>query len=165
MKFNFAHLNIKKFEYIDQISTIIMINSSGNLFSLYYPTISDLIEINKENQQIYVTLSEIENLQIVVSDIQALADYLILIDDKDNIYYIHVNNLNTSAPKINKIDADKEKSEFEPNKIKLISFQKNYEKILKISSTDENLMFIDNSYKVKSIKKVKIILDILYKHK
>jgi hypothetical protein len=146
MKFNFSSLKLKKFVFLEQISTFLMINSSGNLFNLYYPSLTDLIEISQSDQQIYVTLSEIENLQIVVTDIYALVDYLILVDDKDIIYYIHVNNLNRLQKKNNEEEGEKQEEKY---KIKFIAFEKNYGKILKISKGEDNLMFIDDSYRVK----------------
>jgi hypothetical protein len=146
MKFNLSSLNFKKFVYIEQNSTFLMINSTGNLFVLNYPSLSDLNEKNQNDQQIFVTLSEIENLQIVVTDIYALTEYLILIDDKEFIYYIYLNNLNI-LPKKN-IEEEVEKQQTE-QKLKLMGFSRNYGKILKISNTEDNLMFIDDSYRVK----------------
>ena len=146
MKFNLSSLNFKKFVYIEQNSTFLMINSTGNLFTLNYPSLSDLNEKNQNDQQIFVTLSEIENLQIVVTDIYALTEYLILIDDKEFIYYIYLSNLNI-LPKKN-IEEEVETQQTE-QKLKLMGFSRNYGKILKISNTKDNLMFIDDSYRVK----------------
>jgi len=147
MKLNLSSLNIKKFVYIEQNSTFLMINSKGNIFILNYPSVSDLIEKNNNHKQIFVTLSEFENLQIVVTDLYALTEYLILIDNKEFIYYIYLNNLNTLQKKnIEEEEVEKQQTE---QKLKLIAFTRNYGKILKISNTEDNLMFIDDSYRVK----------------
>ena len=129
MKFDFSLFRIKKFIYIDQISTMLLVDSNGKLFTLKYSTKSELIN----------NLEAVEFVKNVITEIYSFKEYVIIIDENQNIFYTQILNL---------IAALESTSIEYKEKFKLIQFEKNYEKILKISVTEDNLTFIDSSYRV-----------------
>ncbi len=167
MSFNLAHVNIKRFIYIKEKSSFMMIDTNGKIFSFFYPSLEELLELNKK--EIYLGLSQFQDLNILVKDIFYIKDFVILLDSKDDFYYLHVDNLglnNTKEDllKNNKSDKNIKKSEPDTNEIiiglesinidsdksiiKICSIKRNYSKILKISSSEANIMFVDDSHQI-----------------
>ena len=80
MKFDFSSFRIKKIIYIDQISTMLLVNSSGKLFSLKYSAKS---ELNTD-------IEEVEFIKTVVTHIYSFKEYVIIIDENQNIFYTQI---------------------------------------------------------------------------
>lgn len=167
MKFNFSYPKIKKFVFISEKSSLILIDTQGKMYSFYYPSIHDLIEFNNE---VYLTLSLISEINITVSDIFAIKDFLLLLDDKENFFYVHVNSLGLNFNKqeliksnskegfgIESISLENEakivsnNNEYLANNtniIKICSIEKNYKNIIKIANSESNIMFTDDTHKL-----------------
>jgi hypothetical protein len=180
MKFNFSHIKIKKFTYIKEKSSFIIIDIEGKIFRFYYPNLYDIYEIDKD--EIYLSLSQFQDINISIKDIFYIKDYLILLDVIDNFYFIQVDNLGLNISKLDKNKIERKFSNcqekiissstqnlekniininqeiggieninidiYDKNIIKICSMEKNYSKILKISSSEFNIMFVDDNHKI-----------------
>jgi hypothetical protein len=163
MKFNFGNVNIKKFVYIKEKNSFMMVDYEGRLYSFYYPSLQELVELF--SNEIFLTLSQITGIEgVVITDIYAINDYLLLLDGGDNLYYLHVDNLGINYNKEELIRLNSKGKETLNNinnnndtnltnsgmtkideKIKIISIEKTYGKIKKICGSDDGIMFSDDS--------------------
>jgi hypothetical protein len=146
MRICFPNVDIKKMVLIHEYNTFIILSNEGKLFSFYYPKIDELV-----NTDLYITLSEISDLGIVIKNIYSIKGYLLLIDEKDNIYFINsycFNKEDIVVPVAENTENEPKEPVVLDKTIKMHSIERNYFNIVKVASSDSNLMFMDDSFKV-----------------
>lgn len=90
MKINLSYIQVKKIAYLESRSHLIVIDHSGKLYSLYYPDSPEKLE--GDLNDIYLSLSNIQ-IELNISDLYPIKNHLLLLDDKQNFFYVHCNNL------------------------------------------------------------------------
>ena len=88
MKFNLSHLTLKKFIYLNETSTFLLLDTNGKIFSLYNPNVEKL----ENTEEMYISISEI-SIDIQIKDIMYIRDLLIILDQKDNLFYLPVTKI------------------------------------------------------------------------
>jgi hypothetical protein len=67
MKFNFGQIQIKKFVFIKEKCTFLIVDKNGRFFTFYYPSVEEINELS--NNGIDLILSEIIDINMLVKEI------------------------------------------------------------------------------------------------
>lgn len=141
MKFKFAQIEIKNFTFIKEISTFIVLDKKGKLYSFYYPNINEMFKDTKDHE-IDIALSEISGIDLTLKSVFYIKNFLMLLDIKDNFYFLTKDAL----AELNKVIVNDETKCV--SQIKLFAIERNYGSIKTLSTSDNNITLIDENAKI-----------------